>query len=337
MVSVFSSDSDSDMEVLAQLSDWDSNSTDSDSKEEQLCCSSLRINRLNYMQSLEDAEFTLRFRLSKSGVTSLLMEIMPYVRVTSSRNHGVPPLHQLLLTLRFYALGTMLISIADFVGVSKSTAGRTAIASLYDKYVFVNLGGAEKFYEIAGFPQVLGAIDCTHICIQSLCHVLGEEFRNCDGFFYLNVQTVCDADLKFINVVAQWLGSTHDATIFDNSVLRGNILIVLMEQEANCLYAHLMESDCHCQWTSTKMRAFLTVGNKMPVLAVTLCLSLPVVQATVIATAVLYNICRNNNIKEVPPEINVPIYNVPNYHEFITQNVDTQDQTRANVVNKYFM
>lgn len=70
----------------------------------------------------------------------------------------------------------MLISVSDFVGVSKSTAGRIvrdisfAIAHLlYDKYIYVHHRSAEKFYEIAEFPRVLGAIDCTHIRLQSPC------------------------------------------------------------------------------------------------------------------------------------------------------------------------
>lgn len=170
-LSIFSSGSDSDMEIIAGLLDSDSSS--SDSKDNAVRASSRRITRVNYMQSLDDAEFTFRFRLSKVAVNSLLTEIMPMIRVTSSRNHGVSPLHQLLLTLRFYALGTMLISVADFVGVSKATAGRIvkdisyAIAHFYDKYIFVHDRSAEIFYEIAEFPRVLGAIDCTHIRIQS--------------------------------------------------------------------------------------------------------------------------------------------------------------------------
>lgn len=49
---------------------------------------------------------------------------------------------------------------------------------------------------------------------------IGEEFRNRKGYFSLNVQAVCDADLRLMNVVARWPGSAHDA-IFKNSVLRG--------------------------------------------------------------------------------------------------------------------
>lgn len=88
-----------------------------------------------------------------------------------------------LLTLRFYALGTMLLSVADFVGVSKTSACRIvrdisfAIAKLYNKYIFMHTDTEQEFYNIARFPRVLGAIDGTHIRIQSPCAQIGEEFE----------------------------------------------------------------------------------------------------------------------------------------------------------------
>lgn len=84
-------------------------------------------------------------------------------------------MHQLLLALRFYALGTMLNSVADFAGVSLSSACRivsdvsAAIARLYKKYIFLHSRTTDKFYNIAQFPRVCGAIDCTHVHIQSPC------------------------------------------------------------------------------------------------------------------------------------------------------------------------
>lgn len=89
------------------------------------------------------------------------------------RNNGVTPFHQLLLTLRFYAIGPMLSTVAEFVGVSKSTACRvvrdisSAISMLYDKYVFMHTEGMEKFYSIARFPKVIGVIDSIHVKIDS--------------------------------------------------------------------------------------------------------------------------------------------------------------------------
>lgn len=49
---------------------------------------------------------------------------------------------------------------------------------------------------------------------------IGEEYRNRKGIFSMNVQGVCNADLLFMNVVARWPGSAHDATIFNNSIIK---------------------------------------------------------------------------------------------------------------------
>lgn len=47
-----------------------------------------------------------------------------------------------------------------------------------------------------------------------------EVYRNRKSFFSINCQVTCNADLKFINVVASWPGSAHDSTIFNNSNLK---------------------------------------------------------------------------------------------------------------------
>ncbi|KAJ8720598.1 hypothetical protein PYW08_006063 [Mythimna loreyi] len=49
---------------------------------------------------------------------------------------------------------------------------------------------------------------------------IGEEYRNRKGIFSMNVQGVCNADLLFMNVVARWPRSAHDATIFNNSIIK---------------------------------------------------------------------------------------------------------------------
>ncbi|XP_031358099.1 putative nuclease HARBI1 [Photinus pyralis] len=76
------------------------------------------------------------------------------------------------------------------------------------------------FYQIAGFPGVLGAIDCTHIKIQSPGGEYAERFRNRKGYFSVNVQAVCNAKLKIQNIIARWPGSVHDSTIFNDSALK---------------------------------------------------------------------------------------------------------------------
>lgn len=60
-----------------------------------------------------------------------------------------------------------------------------------------------------------------------LIFIGGEEaevYRNRKGIFSLNVQVVCDSDLKFLDIVARWPGSTHDSTIFNASRIRARFI-----------------------------------------------------------------------------------------------------------------
>lgn len=42
---------------------------------------------------------------------------------------------------------------------------------------------------------------------------LGEIYRN----FSINCQTICDNNMKILDIVCRWPGSAHDSTIFNNS------------------------------------------------------------------------------------------------------------------------
>lgn len=66
---------------------------------------------------------------------------------------------------------------------------------------------------------VLGCVDGTHIPISKPFGDDYEEYRCRKGFFSINVQAVCTADLRFSNIVARWKGATHDSRIWMNSSL----------------------------------------------------------------------------------------------------------------------
>ncbi|KAJ3665473.1 hypothetical protein Zmor_000966 [Zophobas morio] len=108
----------------------------------------------------------------------------------------------LLITLRFFATGSFLIVIGDFGGVHKSTVGKAinrvtrAIANLREEYIKFPQTEEEisivqqGFYQLARFPRVVGALDCTHIKIKSPGGENAEIYRNRKNFFSLNVQTI---------------------------------------------------------------------------------------------------------------------------------------------------
>lgn len=134
--------------------------------------------------------------------------------------------------LRFVATGTFLLAMGDFIGIGESAMSKvvlkvaTAIAKLLPKYVHFPQSLAERretfedFYQIAGFPRVMGAIDGTHVKIQSPGGHDAELFRNRKRYFSINVQSVSGPHLEFYDIVANWSGSTHDSHIFNNSSLK---------------------------------------------------------------------------------------------------------------------
>ena len=74
----------------------------------------------------------------------------------------------------------------------------------------------QGFYDINGFPNVIGAIDGTLIPIKGPS-VDEPAYVSRKGFHAINVQAVCDARLRLLNIVVKWPGSTHDSYILSNS------------------------------------------------------------------------------------------------------------------------
>lgn len=119
------------------------------------------------------------------------------------------------------------------MGVHKSTASQIIRLVSHElallRFKFINFPSTsieidavrQKFFDIAKLPRCIGAIDCTHVRIKSPGRLDGEIYRNRKGFFSINVQTICDADLRIQNVVCTFPGSYHDSTIFNHSKIRG--------------------------------------------------------------------------------------------------------------------
>ncbi|KAK9685604.1 DDE superfamily endonuclease [Popillia japonica] len=156
----------------------------------------------------DDKEFLRRFRVSKNTVLDIVAKIEEPLTHRTNRNHAVQPLQQLLLTLRYFATANFYITVADFGGLHKSTVGKIiprvvyALTRLRHQYIAMPQTREEKeataveFHRVARFPRVVGAIDCTHVRLQSPGGNMAENFRNRKGYFSLNVQVVCNATTK---------------------------------------------------------------------------------------------------------------------------------------------
>lgn len=173
---------------------------------------------------------------------------------------------------------------------------------------------SNAFFEIASFPRVIGAIDCTQVKIQSPGGDQAEQYRNRKGWFSFNVQTVAAANLKVINIVARWPGACHDQHIFNNSRLQmrlergdfGNFLILGDSGYRNTTYlatpflnvdtpAKNLYNESQIRTRNVEERSYGVLKRRFPVLSLGMRLKLETVQTIVVACAILHNIAIDNN------------------------------------------
>ena len=177
----------------------------------------------------ESTEWLLsRYRFPKTLLLDLCHDLGPMLARDTRPTNALPVHIQLLSTLGFLATGTYQREVGDISGISQPSMSRImpavldAIISLAPDYIqfpYVDPQQAaikRGFHAIAGFPNIIGAIDCTHVAIKAPST---NEFNyvNRKGFHSVNVQIVCDANLSLLNVVARWPGGTHDSFVMQNS------------------------------------------------------------------------------------------------------------------------
>jgi len=168
-----------------------------------------------------------RFRLPRALLLELCAELGPALEHETARNHALPVPLQVLTTLGFLATGAFQRELADRSGISQPSLSRAMpavwnglirMSPRYIKFPFTVGEQANiklQFAAMSRFPNVIGAIDCTHIAIRAPSD---HEFAyvNRKHFHSINVQVICDAQMCLTNV-ARWPGSTHDSFILRNS------------------------------------------------------------------------------------------------------------------------
>lgn len=316
--------------------------------------------RKDPFNTFDDNDFKQRYRLSKATVMDLVHNIGNDLKHKTCRNKSLSPLEQILLTLRFYATGAFQQLVGDDLRIHKSTACRVIqrvthqIASLSRQHIMMphsadDLAATKTgFYNIANFPRVVGAIDCTHIKIQSPGGERAELYRNRKGYFSLNVQCICDADLKLRHIVARWPGSVHDSTIFNHSPLPaefemgtyGNgfllgdsgyackpyLLTPLLTPETR---AEVNYNRAQIRTRNTVERFFGVLKRRFPCLQNGLRLKLETIPKVIVACGVLHNICKQQNDEFVDENVDQDMDDVPDLPENEIEYVQ-EDQNNPN-------
>ncbi|XP_060759492.1 putative nuclease HARBI1 [Neoarius graeffei] len=292
--------------------------------------------RTNPLEVYNDDEIISRFRLTREAILRLTDELGEVLGPTTERSHSIPALLQVCTALRFYATGSFLNTVGDTVGLSKASVSQVAYrasGALSERLPQFPTEPAELsrlkrgFYNISRFPNVVGAIDGTHVKVQAPSE--NEHlFINRKGYHSLNIQALCDHNLKFLNCVAHWPGSVHDSRILQNSQLceafeEGIIDGILLGDSGYPLKPWLLTpflnpttpaqrkyNAAHCSTRNTIERAFGVLKRRFHCLHGELRMIPDRVCNIVCATVVLHNMARDLQLPDPEEEEGVVHHNV---------------------------
>ena len=157
--------------------------------------------RRNPLDSYNDIEFISLYRITRVIFFQLHDKILESLHRSTVRSHSIPTTTQLAVALQFMATGTFQTVIATAHGISQPSVSR-CIAAVTDA-----LSKVAKDY-MYNFQTRQNKSNNKKPFYRE------EIYVNRKNTHLINIQAICDSELKFIDVVAKWPGSTHDAFIW---------------------------------------------------------------------------------------------------------------------------
>ncbi|ODM87280.1 putative nuclease HARBI1 [Orchesella cincta] len=187
--------------------------------------------RRKLFEHLSDFEIQVHTGLPAWGAREILRFFDPLEGKTTA---AIPLETKVLCYLAHLRSGSFQWCLGSLAGISQPSVSRiieeclSHTLSLKDQVIIFPDTPEERnrtkqaFYNIDGFPNVLGVIDGTHIPIKA--PVRNEPVYVCRKQFHsVNTQVICGADYKFYDIIAAWPGSTHDSFIYTTSGIKGRI------------------------------------------------------------------------------------------------------------------
>lgn len=140
----------------------------------------------------------------------------------------IPVTTQILAFLHYAAGHTFQLHIADSLGLSQQALSNCikrvadSLANQADQFIYFpndqqDIRQAKAAFYARGFSGVIGLIDGTHIHIKAPHLEIERDYVNRKGWHSINVQGIFDHRGKFMNIVANWPGCTHDSFILQHS------------------------------------------------------------------------------------------------------------------------
>ncbi|VDH98346.1 Hypothetical predicted protein [Mytilus galloprovincialis] len=134
------------------------------------------FNPLN--KDFSDEEIRQKYRFGRESIEFVANELRADLEKNTRKRTVLSVQEQVMIALRFYGSGSQLQVVGDTMGYDKSTVSRVdrdvtdALVDRKDQYIKwpterqKNIN-KRAFYEKAGFPNVIGCIDGTHVHIPA--------------------------------------------------------------------------------------------------------------------------------------------------------------------------
>ena len=179
---------------------------------------------------MSEKDFSDNFRLSRNFFQQVLEKLEGDAALHEMNPFGKPSVSldkQLAMTLHF--LGTAECTFHDLCnlfGVSKSTwhkiirrvcrSLRALTPGVMKWPTTGEVPGMMQKFAARHFPNVVGAVDGTHIAIKPPLD-RQDAYANHLKYHSMLLQVICDADMFFLDCYTGWPGSVHDTRVFRNS------------------------------------------------------------------------------------------------------------------------
>ncbi|KAH1025096.1 putative nuclease HARBI1 [Dendroctonus ponderosae] len=164
---------------------------------------------------------------------------------------------------------------------------------------------SKHFMELQGFLMSSVQLIARMFASNHLVEMRQNDIEiNRKGYFSWNVQAVCDARLRFTDIVVRWPGSSHDQTIFNNrdgGYGNSNFLLTPLRQPSTA--AESLYNESHIRSRNCIERAFGVWKRRFPVLSLGMRLSQERSQAVIVATTVLHNLAIEERDGDPPSEV----------------------------------
>ncbi|GBG61205.1 hypothetical protein CBR_g19738 [Chara braunii] len=171
-----------------------------------------------------------KLRMTRTVFNDIAAACSPFIqrRLTHYRE-PLQPDHIVAYALYRWASGETFESSTSSFGIGRSSGIKVvdhvtkAILAAYPEKIAFPTGHrllqVVRAFGGKGFPNCLGAIDCTHIYVDKPANAPSENYFDRKQQFSVVAQVVVDLDMRVIDVFVGYPGCVHDARVLRNSSL----------------------------------------------------------------------------------------------------------------------